>query len=182
MTKLENGRDDPDFYIPFINLGMKHIVGVKKWNLMAQKVTSLMLEIEGMDGNVDDISHKLVEQKCWTHSDEALLLTIVANNLDNWVSRHKKEPRGTSTQRFTKIKKQLENNVKKVSVSKEWSLDGIAYYNARIKTIQEHFDLKKGIDIAVIKGSRLKKKIPKETPATEPTIVPTIFESVLDSL
>ena len=86
MTKLENGRDNQEIYADFLRISLKQVTGAKKWASMVKSITMLMDEVDAVDSNMNLISQKLLELKCWTHSDEALLMTLVANNVKVWVS------------------------------------------------------------------------------------------------
>ena len=183
MTKLENGRDNQEMYVDFLRISLKQVTGAKKWASMVKSITMLMDEVNAVDGNVNLISQKILDLKCWTHSDEALLVTLVANNIKVWVSRYQRQSRGSTSTRFTKIVVSAERN--KTKTSREWSMEGIAYYNARIKDIKEKIEEDTSFDVEFLKSLRVdspNSQKGKSGTNDQPAVVQTIFDNELDAL
>ena len=183
ITKLENGRDNEDTYATFLQITMKNLTGLKKWSEMVKTITKLMDDVEAIDGDIDTCTNEILELKCWTHSDEAFLITVIANNIDVWVCDLKRQPRGMTTTKFTKVTVALEGNKKKTR--KEWSMEGIANYNARIKTIREKFYKDSSFYVKFLKSLRdenPKQKRRKIVHDDQPIVAPTIYENDLNDL
>ena len=143
---------------------------------------TMMKTAQSMDQDVDSIVDKLLQVKCWTHGDEALVITLLANNIKVLVSRHLKQPRNTATTRFTKVVVTLEGNKKKTT--KEWSMEGVSYYNTRIKAIHEKFEEESAFDIKLMKSlcQDIGKKPARKTIQDERSVYCTIFDSAIDKL
>ena len=91
MKKLEKGRDDDsNIYQDFLQITLGYIVGTSKWKTMKEKTTTIMDSREEFDTE-QKFHDALLSNKCWTDSDEAFAITILANNLDIWIKKHKQK-------------------------------------------------------------------------------------------
>ena len=146
-------------------------------------VKSISAIITRPEDNIESIPEELLKAKCWTHSDEALLVTLVTNNIDVWISKHKGNHRAKTSSKFTKVMHTMEGNQKKTT--KEWSKEGITYYNARINSINEKFNQDWSFDVKLMKSlcpENATNGNKRTTQDDEPDVVVTVFESELDKL
>ena len=65
-------------------------MGTSKWKTMKEKTTTIMDSREEFDTE-QKFHDALLSNKCWTDSDEAFAITILANNLDIWIQKHKQK-------------------------------------------------------------------------------------------
>ena len=142
-----------------------------------------MDDTDAVDGDIGLKTLEILSLKCWTHSDEAFLVTVIANNIDVWVCHLQKRPRSSAKPRFTKVVATMEGNQTKTM--KEWSTDGITYYNKRIDYIEKEYEEKTSFYVEFLKSLRLhhsKQRKRKRVRDEEPMVDPNIFESILDKL
>ena len=185
LEKMENGRSQHcAVYKTFLFLTLRYITGFKKWQRMSERVTCLIEEMEDRDGDVEDIKHEILGTKCWTDSDEAFAVTLLANNLKFWIARHNNEDGQVekACQKFTNVTKSGTSGQPKTACG--WSPQGVMYYNNRIMTIQSKRKMDDRFDVDLIQSTRVQRPRYRETPQPkrQEIVVPFIDSAELDNL
>jgi len=162
-----------DTYEEFLKLTLKYIMLVKKWKKMIKEINR-MFTMGAME-HTEEFKANLLAKKCWTDSDEAFAITILANNLEVWIEKLGNQTTRLACTRFTKVV--ISAGHKKRSTHK-WTNEGIRYYNKMLEKIIEDRANKTEFDLAFLQSLRTTKKR-KASPQPEERVTPLIDPSLM---